>query len=79
MPKRTPKKETHMKHFSPEYRDSLIAEHKLVSASIAHITDNHGKIIRNHSAAAVGGAVNNLLSRKIELEVMIDVLTDYLN
>ena len=69
-----------MQHFSQEYLEKLTAEHKLVSATITHITHNKYPIfVRQHSVDVVTSAVSNLKTRKVELEGMIDILSEYLN
>lgn len=74
------KKEQHMNIFTREYCDTLIAEHKLVSATITHIQIvDFKKYASAHSADKVQAAVATLSVRKIELEGMIDVLNEYLN
>lgn len=77
-------KEKHMNHFSQEFLDKLIAEHRLVSASILQLTSNHAdggyaRYARAHGPDAVDQAKKNLYVRKVELEAQIDVLRDYLN
>jgi hypothetical protein len=66
-----------MQHFSHEYLEKLIAEHRLVSAT-AYQLSSSPMYARNHGAA-VAGAIDNLKLKRIELEGMIDVLQDYLN
>jgi hypothetical protein len=66
-----------MQHFSHEYLDKLIAEHRLVSATILKLT-NTPMYARNHGSI-VGEAVADLRVKKIQLEGMIDVLQEYLN
>ena len=69
-----------MQHFSKEYLDRLIAEHKLVSATIAHLKGPAlNRMVASHGNDAVAGAVNNLRAKKVELEGQIDVLAEYLN
>ena len=68
-----------MEHFSNEYRDKLVAEHKLVSAAIAHMKAELPAYSRRHEGAAINAALFNLNARKAELEAYIDVLTAYLN
>lgn len=70
-----------MQHFSAEYRDQLINEHKLVSATIAHLRTGgiaHQKA-RAHGQDAYALALNNLSAKKVELEGMIDVLSEFLD
>lgn len=76
-----PTKEKHMQHFSHEYLEKLIAEHRLVTASIMELSNPLGasKMSKKHNIKAVDAAFNNLQARKVELEVMIDVLSEYLN
>ena len=77
--KRNRNKEKLMKHFSEEYLTQLINEHKLVSASITALTvTDFRKYVMNHNVDIVTAASSNLKARKVELEAMIDVLTDFL-
>lgn len=69
-----------MNHFSQEFLDRLIAEHKLVSSALTHIMHNkYPLFVRQHTVDVVAGAVSNLRTKKVELEAMIDVLTEYLH
>jgi hypothetical protein len=78
---RKPKpKEKHMNHFSQEYLEKLVAEHKLVSASLAQLkTVNYQRHSRVHGNAPVDLAIGNMAARKVELEAYIDSLSEYLN
>lgn len=68
-----------MQHFSDEYLQSLINEHKLVSASIKQLIENRYQLYaRTHGADTVSAAASNLRTRKVELEAQIDVLNDFL-
>jgi len=67
-----------MQHFSHEYLDKLIAEHRLVSATIGKLSSNT-VYARNHGAAVVSLAMDDLRKKKVELEATIDVLSEYLN
>lgn len=69
-----------MQHFSEEFRQKLINEHRLVSASIARLGEiEYAKYARAHGYDAAALALTNLKARKVELEVQIDVLTDFLH
>lgn len=73
-----------MNHFSQEFLDKLIAEHRLVSAAILQLSSNHAnsgytQYARSHGPDAVDQARKNLYTKKVELEAQIDVLRDYLN
>ena len=69
-----------MNLFSKEYLDQLIAEHKLVSVSIGRITErDYPRFAKSHGVAAVDTAVLQLKSKKVQLEAMIDSLSDYIN
>jgi hypothetical protein len=77
-------KEKHMNHFSQEFLDKLIAEHRLISAAILQLSSKHSdsgyaRYVRSHGVDAVDQARKNLYVRKVELEAQIDVLRDYLN
>jgi hypothetical protein len=77
---RNKQKEKLMQHFSEEYRQSLINEHKLISVAIAQLVDTgYGKYARTHGVDAVQGAASKMRIRKVELEAMIDVLTDFIH
>jgi len=68
-----------MQHFSQEYLEKLVAEHKLVSASIAHITSSIARYSQRHEGGSISQGVQNLKARKVELEGMMDVLGEFLN
>jgi len=69
-----------MQKFSKEYLDDLIAEHRLVSASINHITHvQPARFFKTHGSDAIALALQNLHAKKVQLEAMIDVLTEYIN
>ena len=73
-----------MNHFSQEFLDKLIAEHRLISAAILQLTSNHAdngyaRYARTHGIDAVDQARKNLYTKKVELEAQIDVLREYLN
>lgn len=75
-----PKKEKHMDHFSQENLEKLVAEHRLVAASIAHMEKTeYPRFARTHGHDTVNGAISQLRIKKVQLEGMIDVLTAYLN
>jgi hypothetical protein len=77
--KKEPIKEKHMQHFSQEYVETLIAEHRMVSAAVALIKNEYPKRTREHGALAVDAALGKMYARKVELEGYIDVLQEYLN
>ena len=71
-----------MKIFTQEYLDSLVAEHKLITATLNRMTQNAANAAMY--AARYGGSAfdttrTNLIAKKLELEVKIDELMDYLN
>lgn len=68
-----------MQYFSEEYRDKLVNEHKLVSTAIVRITDGYKQYAPHHTGDAIAAAHTSLRARKVELEVMIDVLNDHLH
>lgn len=77
---RTPVKEKHMEKFSKEYYDELLAEYKMVSATITHIGQTDAaRFARSHGPDVVTAAVTNLKVRKCELEGMLEVLQNYLD
>jgi hypothetical protein len=68
-----------MKHFSEEYMQSLINEHKLVSASVTQLLETRYQwYARQHGADVVAAAASNLRIRKVELEAQIDLLDEFL-
>ena len=74
-----PLQEKHMKHFSVEYRDKLVAEHRLISATLLRIAgSDHARMCQQHSQSSVLGAISNLKSRRVELVGLIDVMNEYL-
>ncbi len=76
-----PPKEKHMQHFSHEYLEKLVAEHRLVSAAIIELSRPPGypKKVKEYGLDVVDAALKNLKAKKVELETMIDVLSEYLN
>jgi hypothetical protein len=73
-------KEELMEHFSEEYLARLVNEHKLVSTTITHLTSQgiYTQKARQHGIDAMTLCVSNLKAKKVELEGMIDVLTEFL-
>lgn len=72
-------KEKHMNHFSEEYLEKLVAEHKLKSAALARLKGpEYNNISRVHGVSSVNNAVVNLSASRVELEAQIDVLTEFL-
>lgn len=68
-----------MKYFSEEYKEKLQNEHKLVAAAITRLTTvDYPRQARSHGVDVVTAAVSNLKTRKLELEVQIDVLNEFL-
>ena len=67
-----------MDYFSIEYRNKLINEHRLISTSVAHLSQHAAQKARVHGHDAVAAAINNQMAKKVELEGMIDVLTEFL-
>ena len=70
-----------MQHFSHEHLDKLIAEHRLVSATIARLSSPSTNAVyaRNHGAAVIIVALDDLRKKKVQLEATIDALSEYLN
>jgi hypothetical protein len=71
----------HMEIFSHDYKDKLIAEHRLISAAIAHATQPNvfANAARTHSNDICVEAVKSLRVQKVQLEFKIDVLSEYLD
>lgn len=71
----------HMEIFSHDYKDKLIAEHKLVSASIAHMSSPYvfANFARVHGNDVCVESLTNLRVQKVQLEAKIDVLSEFLN
>jgi hypothetical protein len=70
-----------MKHFSIEYYEKLVNEHRFISAVINHM-QNPGiasQKVRLHGQDYYAQALSNLKVKRVELESQIDVLGDFLN
>ena len=67
-----------MEHFSQEFLDKLINEHKLVNASIHQLTDRYKQYLQAHSSDALTAALTTLRGEKVVLEAKIDVLGEFL-
>lgn len=76
--KQKPIQEKHMDMFSQEYLDKLIAEHKLVNASVMQIQQNYLYYKRFCTVTIIEMELNDLLKKKFSLEVQIDVLNEFL-
>lgn len=64
--------------YSQDYLNKLAEEHKLITDAINRLrTDAHFN--RAYGAITVQGAIGNLMTKRIELEAQIEVLTDHLN
>lgn len=71
-----------MNIFTREYLDSLVAEHKLLTASLNRMTQSAAAAsmyTNRYSTAVYDAARTNMVTRKLELEVKIDELMDFLN
>lgn len=70
-----------MIHFSEEFLTSMINEHKLISASLGKINQvgEYKRYANSNGTPSVDGAISNLRARKVELEIKIDVLSEFLN
>ena len=68
-----------MDFFSNEYRNTLVDEHKLVSTAIAHVESKYAQYSPHHPPQAIANAIASMRAKKVELEVKIDILSDYLN
>jgi hypothetical protein len=67
-----------MDHFSVEYRDKLVAEHRLVVAMLERASDKYIYYRQRTSAPIVESVMLDLKTQKFELELRIDVLTEFL-
>lgn len=67
-----------MQHFSHDYRDKLVAEHRLISATMGQLQSKN-IYASNHGAAILAAAMDELRIKKVQLEGMIDVLNEYLD
>ncbi len=68
-----------MEIFSKQYLSELVAEHKLVSASITRISEyDYPRFMKAHGVGPVDAALLELRSKKVQLEAKIDSLTEYL-
>jgi hypothetical protein len=72
-------KEKLMQYFSEEYLEKLINEHKLVQASINRIQQRAQLYRRENQISILDQALVNFRVRKVELEVQIDELREFLN
>jgi len=71
----------HMELFSHDYKDKLVAEHRLVSAAIAHMSNPHvfTNFARTHGNDVCVESLTNLRVQKVQLEAKIDVLSEFLD
>ena len=67
-----------MEHFSQEFLNKLVNEHKLVNASIHQLTDRYKQYLQAHSPDALTAALTSLRGEKVVLEAKIDVLGEFL-
>jgi hypothetical protein len=77
--KKTPERKQLMQHFSQEYLQSLVNEHKLIQASINRLTQRRAFYVRENSVSVMDKALDNFRVRKMELEVQIDELNEFLH
>ncbi len=70
-----------MKHFSTEYYEHLVNEHRLITACINHLQTQGVAVqkARHHGQDAYALALTNMKAKRIELETQIDVLGEFLN
>lgn len=71
-----------MQIFTQEYKEALIAEHKLINASLLRMTSTaaiSGMYANRQGLEIFNMTKNNLLSKKLELEIKIDELIDFLD
>jgi len=68
-----------MQYFSHEKLEQLVAEHKLLSATINHMTDRFAHFSQQHSAQIANESLIKMRVRRAEIEAQIDVLGDYLS
>lgn len=78
-PKVITHREIIMNHYSQEYLDKLIAEHKLISTAYANLHSSAQRFASQHGHDAVSSALSSMRVKRIELESQIEVLSDYLN
>lgn len=67
-----------MDHFSVEYRDKLVAEHRLVVAMLERASDKYIYYKQRTNVPVIEGVMLDLKTKKFELELRIDVLTEFL-
>lgn len=72
------KKDIHMDHFSVEYRDKLVAEHRLVVAMLDRASEKYLYYRQRTSIPVIEAVMLDLKTKKFELELRIDVLTEFL-
>jgi hypothetical protein len=68
-----------MKHFSEEYLEHLINEHRLVSVAIEKLSMPYSTYLKNNGHQILIAAIDNLAIQKAELEVKIDVISEFLH
>lgn len=74
-----PQKEKLMQYFSEEYLEKLVNEHKFLQASINRLRKHSALYAQDVSnVPLIATALNNFYVRKLELEVQIDELRDFL-
>lgn len=71
-------KDIHMDHFSIEYRDKLVAEHRLVVAMLERATEKYLYYRQRTTVPVIEGVMFDLKTQKFQLELRIDVLTEFL-
>ena len=67
-----------MDYFSVEYRDKLIAEHRLIVAMIERVSESHLYYRQRTPFLIIEKTTMDLKAQKFELELRIDVLTEFL-
>jgi hypothetical protein len=67
-----------MDHFSIEYRDKLVAEHRLVVAMLERATEKYLYYRQRTTVPVIEGVMFDLKTQKFQLELRIDVLTEFL-
>lgn len=67
-----------MDYYSTEYRDKLIAEHRIIVAMLERASEKYIYYRQRTSVPIVEGVMLDLKTKKFELELRIDVLTEFL-
>jgi hypothetical protein len=66
-------------HLSELRLSELIAEHRFICATLAHLSSSFPTYARQHGNDSTTFAISSLKAKKVELEAKIEVLRHFLN